>query len=82
MRCAHMRPASRSLLENTAITIGRLGMAAPEQTATHLETYALPWLLSLRNIRDDIEKVSAAGALAECRFPATQGPLSNQYTVC
>lgn len=50
---------NRNLLENTAITLGRLGLVAPELVAPHLEEFALPWCLSLRNIRDDIEKDSA-----------------------
>jgi hypothetical protein len=50
---------NRNLLENTAITLGRLGLVAPESVAPHLEEFVQPWCLALRNIRDDIEKDSA-----------------------
>ena len=46
----------KPLLENSAITIGRLGRAAPQVVAPSLETFAGPWLQTLRGIRDDVEK--------------------------
>lgn len=48
---------NRNLLENTAITIGRMGLVAPDIVAPHLEEFIQPWCLALRNIRDDVEKV-------------------------
>lgn len=56
---------ARALLENTAITIGRLGMVAPQAVAPMLETFAGAWLLALRGIRDDIEKEHAFRGLVE-----------------
>jgi hypothetical protein len=50
---------NRNLLENTAITLGRLGLVAPELVAPHLEEFYVSWCASLRNIRDDVEKDSA-----------------------
>ena len=50
---------NRSLLENSAITIGRLGMVAPQVVAPHLGTFIAPWCVALRNIRDDVEKEHA-----------------------
>lgn len=62
-RPAHEVP--RALIENTAITIGRLGMAAPQAVAPLLETFAHPWLRALRHIRDDIEKEHAFQGLIQ-----------------
>jgi transportin-1 len=56
---------ARALLENTAITIGRLGMAAPQTVAPLLEAFAAPLLLALRGIRDDVEKEHAFRGLVE-----------------
>ena len=50
---------NKSLLENTAITIGRLGYVCPQLAAPHLETFVQSWCHSLRNIRDDVEKQHA-----------------------
>jgi len=72
----HGEGLNKSLLENTAITIGRLGMAAPQQTAPHLESFVQSWCLSLRNIRDDIEKEHAFIGLCEVIKLNPKGPLS------
>eukprot|EP00735_Rhodelphis_limneticus_P000859 TRINITY_DN11390_c0_g1::TRINITY_DN11390_c0_g1_i1::g.26371::m.26371 TRINITY_DN11390_c0_g1::TRINITY_DN11390_c0_g1_i1::g.26371 ORF type:complete len:893 (+),score=272.38,sp/Q92973/TNPO1_HUMAN/45.12/0.0,HEAT/PF02985.17/0.12,HEAT/PF02985.17/5.9e+02,HEAT/PF02985.17/2.3,HEAT/PF02985.17/48,HEAT/PF02985.17/1e+02,HEAT/PF02985.17/3.9e-07,HEAT/PF02985.17/0.0014,HEAT/PF02985.17/0.11,HEAT/PF02985.17/0.0034,HEAT/PF02985.17/0.41,HEAT_2/PF13646.1/0.034,HEAT_2/PF13646.1/13,HEAT_2/PF13646.1/0.002,HEAT_2/PF13646.1/ len=50
---------NKALLENTAITIGRLGMILPEAFANQLPIYLRDWCQSLRNIRDDVEKEDA-----------------------
>jgi len=57
---------NKSLVENTAITIGRLGLVAPELGAARLEEYVQPWCVALRSIRDDIEKEHAFQGL--CRM--------------
>ncbi|RWS31760.1 transportin-1-like isoform X2 [Leptotrombidium deliense] len=49
----------KTLLENTAITIGRLGFVCPEEVAPVLAQFIRPWCGSLRNIRDNEEKDSA-----------------------
>lgn len=49
----------KTLLENTAITIGRLGYVCPYEVAPHLQQFIRPWCISLRNIRDNAEKDSA-----------------------
>lgn len=49
----------KTLLENTAITIGRLGHVAPEEVAPSLHQFIRPWCLSLRSVRDNDEKDSA-----------------------
>ncbi|XP_069803808.1 transportin-2 isoform X2 [Dendropsophus ebraccatus] len=49
----------KTLLENTAITIGRLGCVCPQEVAPMLQQFIRPWCTSLRNIRDNEEKDSA-----------------------
>lgn len=49
----------KTLHENTAITIGRLGYVCPNELAPHLATFIRHWCLFLRNIRDNEEKDSA-----------------------
>ncbi|XP_056871915.1 transportin-2-like [Takifugu flavidus] len=54
------RPSTpKTLLENTAITIGRLGYVCPQEVAPQLQQFIRPWCSSLRNIRDNEEKDSA-----------------------
>lgn len=49
----------RTLLENTAITIGRLGQFCGEELAPHIGRFIRPACYSLRNIKDNAEKESA-----------------------
>ncbi|XP_063238810.1 transportin-1 [Bacillus rossius redtenbacheri] len=49
----------KTLLENTAITIGRLGYVCPLDVAPLLQQFVRQWCTSLRNIRDNEEKDSA-----------------------
>jgi hypothetical protein len=50
---------SRCLVENAAITLGRLGLAVPHKVAPHLQDFLKPWCLALSAVRDDAEKESA-----------------------
>uniref|UniRef100_A0A914VK87 Transportin-1 n=1 Tax=Plectus sambesii TaxID=2011161 RepID=A0A914VK87_9BILA len=49
----------KTLLENTAITLGRLGIFCAAEVAPVLQQFIRPWCLALRNIRDNDEKESA-----------------------
>ena len=49
----------RTLLENTAITLGRLGLSCAIEVAPYLHQFIRAWCLALRNIRDNDEKESA-----------------------
>lgn len=49
----------KTLLENTAITIGRLGLVCPAEVAPFLPQFICMWCSTLRNIRDNNEKDSA-----------------------
>ncbi|EFA10900.2 Importin subunit beta-like Protein [Tribolium castaneum] len=49
----------KTLSENTAITIGRLGFVCPHDVAPMLQQFVRQWCISLRNIRDNEEKDNA-----------------------
>lgn len=49
----------KTLLENTAITIGRLGLFCHNEVAPLLPQFIRTWCISLRNIRDNDDKESA-----------------------
>ncbi|OAE34574.1 hypothetical protein AXG93_1487s1200 [Marchantia polymorpha subsp. ruderalis] len=50
---------NKSLLENSAITLGRLGWVCPDLVAPHMDHFMLAWCHALRSIRDDVEKEDA-----------------------
>lgn len=49
----------RSLLENSALTLGRIGLILSEELAPKLPSFAEAVFSALRNIRDDVEKEQA-----------------------
>lgn len=49
----------KSLSENAAVTIGRLGLVCPNLVAPHLGTFAQAWCIALWEIKDNDEKDSA-----------------------
>lgn len=51
--------AARSLAENSAVTIGRIGLVCPQLVAPHLEMFVKHWCLALAEIKDNDEKDSA-----------------------
>jgi len=53
------RSLNENLLENTAITIGRLGLVCTDLVSPRLEEYIQPWCMTLREMADDSEKDSA-----------------------
>eukprot|EP00053_Salpingoeca_punica_P016079 m.149929 g.149929 ORF g.149929 m.149929 type:complete len:650 (-) comp16870_c2_seq1:1041-2990(-) len=55
----HRPHTPKMLMENIAITLGRLGYVCPAELAPHLRTFIHPWCISLRNIRDNEEKESS-----------------------
>ena len=50
---------NRNLLENTGITLGRVGLICPDLVAPRMQDFIQPWCFNLRNIRNDIEKEHA-----------------------
>lgn len=55
----------KSLTENSAVTIGRLGLVAPNLVAPHLAVFFENWCQSLWDIKDNEEKDSAFRGLCE-----------------
>lgn len=53
------RSAQLSLVENTAITLGRLGLCSPALVAPHLGHFCRPFMDALVRINDNPEKTSA-----------------------
>uniref|UniRef100_A0A7E4UNT7 Transportin-1 n=1 Tax=Panagrellus redivivus TaxID=6233 RepID=A0A7E4UNT7_PANRE len=53
------RPAAKTLQENCAITLGRIGMCCPTEIAPTLNTFVRQWCFILRTVRDNAEKESA-----------------------
>lgn len=73
---------NRNLLENAAITLGRLGFICPETIAPSLENIVQPWCLILRNIRDDSEKDSAFRGLCKLIRLNPNGVVKHFVYVC
>lgn len=55
----------KSLSENAAVTIGRLGLVVPDMVAVHLEVFLENWCQALWDIKDNDEKDSAFRGLCE-----------------
>jgi len=49
----------KTLIENTAITIGRLGLLTPARCSVFVPQFIRPWCASLQMIRDNEEKYTA-----------------------
>ncbi|KAI8911544.1 armadillo-type protein [Gorgonomyces haynaldii] len=50
---------TQSLRENTAITIGRLGLVVPAQVAPHLSQFGAMWCQTMCRVHDNQEKASS-----------------------
>ncbi|OZJ02963.1 hypothetical protein BZG36_04519 [Bifiguratus adelaidae] len=72
----------RTLAENAAITIGRLGLVCPDVVAPHLEHFVEMWCKSLRTIRDNEEKASAFKGLCEMVGRNPQGAVKSFFWFC
>lgn len=53
----------RSLVENSAIALGRISWVATDAVAPHADAFLAPWCAALRNIRDGTEKEQAFSGL-------------------
>lgn len=73
---------AKTLLENTAITIGRLGLVCPNEVAPFLNQFAHVWCLSLRNIRDNEEKDSAFRGMCSMISLNPQGVAQDFFLFC
>jgi len=73
---------NQSLAENTAITIGRLGLVCPDAVAPQLEQFIQSWCITVRNIRDDTEKDSAFRGLCKMIKENPNGVVKYFIYVC
>lgn len=72
----------KTLLENTAITIGRMGLVCPGIVAPSLAQFVRPWCTSLRNIRDNAEKDSAFRGMCQMISVNPEGVLPDFIFFC
>lgn len=73
---------NKSLLENSAIAIGRFGFVCPATVAPSLPQFVQPWCKVLSHIRDDIEKEHAFRGLVKMALINPQGLLDSFDCVC
>ncbi len=73
---------NRNLLENAAITIGRLGLVCPDVVAPQLEEFVQCWCITLRTIRDASEKDSAFRGLCKLIKLNPNGVVKHFVYVC
>eukprot|EP00732_Lithocolla_globosa_P001503 Lithocolla_globosa_v1_NODE_763_length_3322_cov_30.849403.p1 type:complete len:909 gc:universal NODE_763_length_3322_cov_30.849403:3268-542(-) len=72
----------RTLQENTAITIGRLGRACPAEVAPSLATFIQSWCKAVRYFRDNHEKASAFDGLCGMIDVNPQGVVKDFIYFC
>jgi transportin-1 len=78
-----MRPnLNRNLLQNTAITIGRIGYVCPEILAPRLEEFVESWCIALLDVRDEQEKEPASRALVKMIKLNPNGVIRHFVAVC
>lgn len=71
-----------ALLDNTAITIGRLARACPHEMAPSLNTFIKPWCTAIRTIRDNDAKDSAFRGICELIKINPNGIVNEFYYFC
>ncbi|OWM80444.1 transportin-1 [Punica granatum] len=78
----HAEELNKSLVENSAITLGRLSWACPELVSPHMEHFMQPWCAALAMIRDDIEKEDAFRGLCALVRANPSGALTSLVFMC
>ncbi|GLT86057.1 hypothetical protein SLE2022_042200 [Rubroshorea leprosula] len=78
----HAEEINKSLVENSAITLGRIAWVCPELVAPHMEHFMQAWCISLSMIRDDIEKEDAFRGLCAMVRANPSGGLSSLVFMC
>ncbi|KAL0702601.1 hypothetical protein Bca4012_058723 [Brassica carinata] len=76
----HGEAVNKSLVENSAITLGRLAWIRPDLVAPHMEHFMKPWCLAL--VRDDIEKEDAFRGLCAVVKVNPSGGVSSLVFIC
>ncbi|KAG5526843.1 hypothetical protein RHGRI_032939 [Rhododendron griersonianum] len=78
----HAEELNKSLIENSAITLGRLAWVCPELVSPHMEHFMQSWCIALSMIRDDIEKEDAFRGLCAVVRANPSGALSSLAFLC
>ncbi|PIA56714.1 hypothetical protein AQUCO_00700814v1 [Aquilegia coerulea] len=78
----HTEGINKSLIENSAITLGRLAWVCPELVSPHMEHFMQSWCIALSMIRDDIEKEDAFRGLCAMVRANPSGALSSLVYMC
>jgi transportin-1 len=78
----HAEELNKSLVENSAITLGRLAWVCPELVSPHMEHFMQPWCIALSMIRDDVEKEDAFCGLCAMVRANPSGALSSLVFMC
>ncbi|XP_058091249.1 transportin-1 isoform X2 [Magnolia sinica] len=73
---------NKSLLENSAITLGRLAWVCPDLVSPHMEHFMQSWCTALCMIRDDVEKEDAFRGLCAMVRANPSGALSSLVYMC
>ncbi|KOM36413.1 hypothetical protein LR48_Vigan02g256300 [Vigna angularis] len=78
----HAEGLNKSLIENSAITLGRLAWVSPELVSPHMEHFMQSWCTALSMIRDDVEKEDAFRGLCAMVKANPSGALSSLVYMC
>ncbi|XP_041014474.1 transportin-1-like [Juglans microcarpa x Juglans regia] len=78
----HAEELNKSLIENSAITLGRVAWVCPELVAPHMEHFMEPWCSALSMIRDDVEKEEAFRGLCAMVKVNPSGALGSLVFMC
>ncbi|KAF5449020.1 hypothetical protein F2P56_029509 [Juglans regia] len=78
----HAEELNKSLVENSAITLGRVAWVCPEVVAPHMEHFMQSWCTALSMIRDDVEKEDAFRGLCAVVKVNPSGALGSLVFLC
>ncbi|KAG7010837.1 Transportin-1, partial [Cucurbita argyrosperma subsp. argyrosperma] len=78
----HAQELNKSLVENSAITLGRIAWVCPQLVSPHMEHFMQPWCTALSMIRDDVEKEDAFRGLCALAKSNPSGALSSLAFMC
>ncbi|EGG21199.1 transportin [Cavenderia fasciculata] len=73
---------NKNILENTAITIGRLGLVDAEKCADRIDEYIQCWCMAMRSKMDDSEKDSAFRGMWMIILANPNGALKSLVYIC
>ncbi|RLM87679.1 hypothetical protein C2845_PM04G11430 [Panicum miliaceum] len=73
---------NKSLIENSAITLGRLSWVCPDIMAPHMEHFMQAWCSALCMIRDDFEKEDAFHGLCAMVAANPSGAVGSLAYIC